>query len=845
MIGKNAERVLNRAVQIAIGKKHEYLTIEHIFMSLIQEDLIQEIIEGCRGEVEYLQTRLEEYLEREVPKTKKETFESGDAYENPVATLGVQRLIQRALFQIQSSGKTEVEPEDLFIALFQSKDTFALILLNQSGIERLDVLGIVSHGLQSSKNTSESESLDEEEIEAGSVPDHGISNLGDNVEINKATESGGRKSNQGAAAKGQSASSKPQDFLAEYTVNLNKAAEAGKIDPLIGREKELSRIIQTLCRRRKNNPLLVGEAGVGKTALAEGLALRIANKEVPSLLQNSVIYSLDLGSLMAGTKFRGDFEERMKRLLNELQKQRDKGYMPLLYIDEIHTIIGAGAVSGGTLDVANLIKPALSRGDIRVMGSTTYQDYRNVFEKDHALARRFQKIDVIEPSSEEAIQILKGLKANFEKHHFVKYTEEALKSAVELSVKHITDRHLPDKAIDVIDEVGAKVRLDRAKAGQETEEGIVDAAQVEEVIAAIARVPPKSVTTSQKDKLKVLDKDIKQLLFGQDHAIEAVVASIKLARSGLRSGEKPVGSFLFCGPTGVGKTELAKQLSHQMGIPFLRFDMSEYMEKHTVSRLIGAPPGYVGFEQAGMLTDAVLKHPHAVVLLDEIEKAHSDVWNILLQIMDHGTLTDNNGRKADFRNVVLIMTSNVGARDMEKRSLGFDDGHSKTYTKAHKAVEQTFSPEFRNRLDSIIYFNALDPVTIAQVVGKQLLEVESQLGLKNVEIEFSPEVREYLSEKGFDSKLGARPMARLVQELVKKPLANEILFGQLEFGGKVKVEMTVDRNAIATPASSMQSAQKEGEHPFRFVITGRQKNDGDKSGQDSGRVAESTDVSAG
>jgi ATP-dependent Clp protease ATP-binding subunit ClpA len=564
-----------------------------------------------------------------------------------------------------------------------------------------------------------------------------------------------------------------------------------------------------LCRRRKNNPLLVGEAGVGKTALAEGLALRIQAGEVPPILKSLVVFSLDMGALLAGTKFRGDFELRLKRVVDELKRRREFGQKPVLFIDEIHTIVGAGSVSGGAMDAANILKPILTQGEILCIGSTTYNEYRSVFEKDHALARRFQKIDVAEPTIDEAIQILNGLKSKFEEHHGVIYTPEALRGMVELSAKHIHDRQLPDKAIDVMDEVGSRMRL--ARPAEQKEPTRIDITQVEVVIAQMARVPARSVSVSQKDRLKSLDRDLKLAIFGQDQAIDSVVTAIRLARSGLRSGEKPVGSFLFTGPTGVGKTELSKQLAHALGIPFLRFDMSEYMEKHTVSRLIGAPPGYVGYEQAGLLTEAVLKNPHSVVLLDEIEKAHSDLWNILLQVMDHGTLTDNNGRKADFRNVVLLMTSNVGSRDMERRPLGMNADSTAGLSAAQKAIEATFTPEFRNRLDAIVQFNALNPVTIAQVVGKQVMELESLLIAKKVELEIDEEVRIWLGEKGYDRRMGARPMARLIQESLKKPLANEILFGRLENGGRVRAvlkdgpkgEKVIEFEYISAPAESV------------------------------------------
>ncbi|MBI3557509.1 MAG: AAA family ATPase, partial [Deltaproteobacteria bacterium] len=693
---------------------------------------------------------LSEYMDSEVPKVvpSGQLIPAGKKDQPdetpPVVTIGVQNLLQRALFHVQSSGKDEVQPKDLFVALFQAKDSRSLYLLTKFGIERLDVLHIISHGVLGG----------DDNIPA--VPTVGTG------------EEEARKPKREA------------DALETYATNLNELARAGRIDPLIGRQTELERMVQTLCRRRKNNPLLVGEAGVGKTALAEGLAVRIVDGEVPDLLKNAEVYSLDMGTLLAGARFRGDFEQRLKKVLSELVRKKDQGKTPILFIDEIHTVIGAGAVSGGVLDAANILKPFLSRGEIRCIGSTTYAEYRNVFEKDHALARRFQKIDVTEPTVEDTIQILRGLKSKFETHHDVKFSEDAIRAAVDLSVKHLTERFLPDKAIDLIDEAGARARLSK--------KNTVDAAAIEQVVAQIARIPERSVSSNQKDRLKMLDRDLKLAIFGQDHAIEVLTTAIRLARSGLRSGEKPVGSFLFCGPTGVGKTELSKQLAHSMGVPFQRFDMSEYMEKHTVSRLIGAPPGYVGFEQAGLLTEAARKHPHCVILLDEVEKAHPDVWNILLQVMDHGTLTDNYGRKSDYRNIVLIMTSNVGAREMERLQLGMGPVQAPTGA-AQKEVEKAFSPEFRNRLDATIYFNPLNMVTIAQVVGKQLVELESQLLTKNVEIDISPEVREWLAQKGYDRTMGARPMARLIQDKIRKPLAEEILFGKLENGGWARLTL--------------------------------------------------------
>jgi ATP-dependent Clp protease ATP-binding subunit ClpA len=774
MIGRRAETVLNRAVRYAVEQEHEYFTLEHVLWSLLADSQISDTILATGGNPVVIRQELESYLQAEIPKalrsdqTTPDTDPTYDDHplEHPVATLSIQRLIQRALFHVQSAGKDEIQPEDLLVALFQAKDSKALLLLSQQGIERLDLLNYVSHGVRKDREDSPDEPGDYEE--------HSDNNSDDSNEERQLPKASPIKVSE--------------DALSLYAANLNDRARMGKIDPLIGRHVELERIIQTLCRRRKNNPLLVGEAGVGKTALAEGLALRIVEKNVPDLLQNSVVYSLDLGSLLAGAKFRGDFEQRFKKVISSLEIKKEKGLHPILFIDEIHTIVGAGAVSGGALDAANLLKPLLSQGTIRCMGSTTYSEFRTVFEKDHALARRFQKIDITEPTHDEAIKILQGLKSRFEEHHGVQYTQDALRAAVELSAKHLTDRFLPDKAIDVIDEAGAKARLKKSADGTAAAViTILDANAIEEVIAQIARIPARSVDTSQKVRLKNLKSDLKLTIFGQDPAVDALVTSIRLARSGLRTGERPVGSFLFCGPTGVGKTELSKQLAHCLGVPFLRFDMSEYSEKHTVSRLIGAPPGYVGFEQAGLLTDGVLKNPHSVILLDEIEKAHADIWNILLQVMDHGVLTDNNGRKADFRNCILILTSNVGSREMERRPLGMGSAEHSRTASAQKAVEQTFSPEFRNRLDATVYFNSLDPMTVVQVVNKHMMELESQLLGKNVDVEFSADVKDWLAQKGYDRLMGARPLARLIQDKVKRPLSEEILFGKLENGGKVKV----------------------------------------------------------
>jgi ATP-dependent Clp protease ATP-binding subunit ClpA len=874
MIGRKAEAVLNRAVRFAVEYEHEYFTLEHVLWSLLSEKSIVETVQACGGDAEKLRNELELYLRTEIPKaapasdrlssdpnsaggdssnSRSDSDTGSDSgsedegrLEHPVATLSIQRLIQRALFQVQSAGKDEIQPTDLFVAMFQAKDSHALYSLTKQGIERLDVLNFVSHGIRSDRRDRDEPTLGDftdsssgigsgsgSEDEGDESSDHSGSHMGpfgSDMDKEREDRGAGRETRHGGKT------SLGDDALSQYTVNLNERARIGKIDPLVGRQNELERMIQTLCRRRKNNPLLVGEAGVGKTALAEGLALRIVEGNVPDLLENAIVYALDLGSLLAGAKFRGDFEQRLKKVIHSIERKRDKGFLPILLIDEIHTIVGAGSVSGGALDAANLLKPVLSQGELRCIGSTTYAEYRSVFEKDHALARRFQKIDVPEPSQEEAIQILNGLKPKFEEHHGVKYTPESIRSAVELSSKHLTDRFLPDKAIDVIDEAGAKARLKIAGGSAQAsvasisskKSGIEPAAQkptldseaIEEVIAQIARIPARSVSVSQKTRLKNLERDLKLTIFGQDHAVDALVTSIRLARSGLRTGERPVGCFLFCGPTGVGKTELSKQLAHCMGVPFLRFDMSEYSEKHTVSRLIGAPPGYVGFEQAGLLTDAVIKNPHSIILLDEIEKAHGDIWNILLQVMDHGTLTDNNGRKADFRNSIIILTSNVGSRELEKRSLGLvpPDAKEAKGAAAQKAVEQTFSPEFRNRLDAIVYFNPLDIMTVGQVVGKQIVELESQLLAKGVDVHLEPDAREWLARKGYDKQMGARPLARLIQDKIKKPLAEEILFGKLENGGDVTIIIKNDDIAFEIK-SKPAPANEKGEGRERESVT--------------------------
>jgi ATP-dependent Clp protease ATP-binding subunit ClpA len=776
MLSKKTEEVLNRAGMFALRHMHEYVTVEHVLYSLLEESTIWDLIIALNGDFEGIKKTIEKYLLEEVPKARKIKDENlgkkdEELVEPPAATLGLQRLVQRAIFQVQSAGKSEVRPEDLFVALFQAKDSVALHTLEKYGIEKLAVIEYLSHG----RNLSD-------------LP----------------TENQDNTQNDNEDEENNSNTKFQNNILSHYTIALHELAKENKIDPLIGREKELERVIQTLCRRRKNNPLLVGEAGVGKTAIAEGLALKIKEGNVPDLLKNAEIYSLDIGALLAGTKFRGDFESRLKKVLSALKKRKESGHFVILFIDEIHNIVGAGSVSGSSIDAANLLKPYLSKGELHCIGSTTYQEYRNIFEKDSALSRRFQKIDIVEPSVEDSIKILEGLKSKFEEHHKIEIQQKAIKAAVELSAKHITDRWLPDKAIDVLDEACARARIKGHKK--------VTVSDIESMIAQIARIPERSVSVDQKTRLKNLDRDLKLVIFGQDHAIDQVTQAIKLASSGLRTGERPIGSFLFCGPTGVGKTELAKQVALLLGIPFLRFDMSEYMEKHTVSRLIGAPPGYVGFEQAGLLTDAVRKNPHAVVLLDEIEKAHFDVLNLLLQIMDYGFLTDNNGKKTDFRNVILIMTTNVGAREYDRTPLGIiDSSMEQKNTKsnpAKKEVERTFTPEFRNRLDAIIYFNPLDPITIAQIVGKQLYELENLLLSKGIEIEFSEDLREWLSKKGYDKQMGARPMARLIQDKIKRPLSEEILFGELQNGGKVFVTIENDEPVFKYESKKLKHEKK-------------------------------------
>ncbi len=739
MLSKELEASLNNAFNDAREKRHEYITVEHLLLSLLDNNSANIVLQACGTDLSLLGIELKEYLDNNTP-----VF--GDVVAGEVQpTLGFQRVLQRAVFHVQSSGKKEVVGANVLVAMFGEQESQAVYLLNQQNVNRLDVVNYISHGI--TKVPNETEKLE----------DH---------------------SEQTAT---QDAEAQP---LENYTTNLNQRAMQGLIDPLIGRDDEVERTVQILCRRRKNNPLLVGEAGVGKTALAEGLAKRIVDKEVPEVLLDGTIFSLDLGSLVAGTKYRGDFEKRLKGVLKQL-KQRPGA---ILFIDEIHTIIGAGSASGGVMDASNLIKPMLANGELKCIGSTTYAEYRSVFEKDHALARRFQKIDIEEPDIDETVDILKGLKTRFEEHHDVKYSNNALRAAVELSQRYIMDRFLPDKAIDVIDEAGAQRQL-QASAGKPNKKSI-NVHDIENIIAKIARIPAKTVSTSDTDALKNLERDLKMVVFGQDDAISTLATAIRMSRSGLGDPEKPIGSFLFAGPTGVGKTEVSKQLAQIMGVELLRFDMSEYMERHTVSRLIGAPPGYVGFDDGGLLTEAVNKHPHCVLLLDEIEKAHSEVFNILLQIMDHGTLTDSNGRKTDFRNVILVMTSNAGAQLMSRRSMGFTEQQNEL--DGLEEIKKMFTPEFRNRLDSIVNFGPLDAHTLSNVVDKFLVALELQLNEKKVTINVDKAARQLLAEKGYDPKMGARPMARIIQNLLKKPLANDLLFGELSKGGHVNVTVSED-----------------------------------------------------
>ena len=741
MIAQELEVSLHMAFVEARQQRHEFITVEHLLMALLDNPSAAEVLRACAANIDDLRKSLVTFVKENTPTV------SGTEEVDTQPTLGFQRVIQRAIMHVQStgSGKKEVTGANVLVAIFGEKDSHAVYYLHQQGVTRLDVVNFIAHGIKKS----------------------------DPPEPTKSNESGG-----GEAEKEEAGDAKGSP-LEQFTQNLNQLARDGKIDPLIGREHEVERVIQVLCRRRKNNPLLVGEAGVGKTAIAEGLAWRITQNDVPEILAASTVYSLDMGALLAGTKYRGDFEQRLKGVLKQLKDQPNA----VLFIDEIHTLIGAGAASGGTLDASNLLKPALSTGAMKCIGATTFTEYRGIFEKDAALSRRFQKVDVIEPSVEQTIEILKGLKSRFEEHHSVKYAVGALQAAAELSAKYINDRHLPDKAIDVIDEAGAAQRILPKSKQKKT----ITRTEVEEIVAKIARIPPASVSSDDRSKLKTLDRDLKSVVFGQEPAIEALAAAIKMARSGLGRGDKPIGSFLFSGPTGVGKTEVAKQLAYIMGIELIRFDMSEYMERHAVSRLIGAPPGYVGFDQGGLLTEAVSKKPHAVLLLDEIEKAHPDVFNVLLQVMDHGTLTDNNGRKADFRSVIIVMTTNAGAEALNKAVIGFTNTRELGDEMAD--IKRLFTPEFRNRLDAIVSFRALDEDIILRVVDKFLLQLESQLVEKKVEVTFSDTLRKHLAKKGFDPLMGARPMQRLIQDTIRRALADELLFGRLVDGGRLSVDV--------------------------------------------------------
>lgn len=737
MLSKELEFTLNNAFKEARNRKFEFMTVEHLLLALIDNPTAAQVLRACGGDIDLLRDELDSFVEENTP-----LLDDNDSRETQ-PTLGFQRVLQRAVFHVQSSGKKEVTGANVLVAIFGEQDSQTVYLLNKQNITRLDVVNYISHGI--SKNSQE----EAEEQDEGSG-DYGSEDSESDV--------------------------RPLD---KYATNLNAKAQLGEIDPLIGRNAEVERASQVLCRRRKNNPLLVGEAGVGKTAIAEGLAKKIVDGEVPDVLSECTIYSLDLGALVAGTKYRGDFEKRLKSILNQLKKEDGA----VLFIDEIHTIIGAGAASGGVMDASNLIKPMLATGELKCIGSTTYQEYRGIFEKDRALSRRFQKIDVAEPSVDQTFEILKGLKSRYEEFHEVKYSNKALKTAAELSGRYINDRFLPDKAIDVIDEAGANHRVKGSQKGKKS----ISVRDIEAIVAKIARIPEKSVSSTDTDKLKTLARDLKMLVFGQDDAIDTLATAIKMSRSGLGAEEKPIGSFMFAGPTGVGKTEVTKQLAKVMGIEMIRFDMSEYMERHTVSRLIGAPPGYVGYDQGGLLTDAVVQNPHCVVLLDEIEKAHPDVFNLLLQVMDHGTLTDNNGRKADFRNVVLVMTTNAGAESLTRGNLGF--ATQDRSTDGMEAVAKLFTPEFRNRLDAIIQFKPLDKQIILNVVDKFIIELEAQLEEKQVTIDFDAEAKAWLAENGFDAHMGARPMTRLISENVKKQLADEILFGKLSRGGHVRVKL--------------------------------------------------------
>jgi len=749
VLSNELEYCLNDAFHRAREARHEYLTVEHLLLAILDTPKVREILRACGADLTKLKQDLKEHIDQSTPHLE-------EAEEREVQpTLGFQRVLQRAVFHVQSSGKKEVGVGNVLVAIFSEKQSHSVFLLNRQHVARLDVVNYISHGL---------------------------SKIADERTDKEDAQTDGERDPEGAGS-----------ALEKYATNLNRLAQEGRIDPLIGRKLEIERTVEILCRRRKNNPLYVGEAGVGKTAIAEGLARLIVEGKVPDVLSDCTVYALDMGALIAGTKYRGDFEKRLKGVITELKKQPGA----ILFIDEIHTVIGAGAASGGVMDASNLIKPVLTNGELRCIGSTTYQEYRGIFEKDHALARRFQKIDVVEPSIEETIEILLGLKSRFEEHHSIVYAVDAMRAAAELSARHISERHLPDKAIDVVDEAGARLRLKPLAEREHT----VEVRHIEEVVARMARIPPKSVSTSDREVLKNLERNLKLVIFGQDRAVESLAAAIKMARSGLGDQRKPLGNFLLAGPTGVGKTEVTRQLAIAMGVEFLRFDMSEYMERHTVSRLIGAPPGYVGFDQGGLMTEAITKHPHCVLLLDEIEKAHPDVFNLLLQVMDHGTLTDNNGRKADFRHVIIVMTTNAGAQEMSRPSIGFM--HADNASDGMEAIRRLFTPEFRNRLDAVIQFAPLDRATIERVVDKLIVEVETQLEQKGVQLSVEDAARSWIAEKGYDPKMGARPMARVIQEHIKRPLAEELLFGRLAGGGQVQVTVSADGSKLefeCTPA---------------------------------------------
>ena len=759
MIAQELEVSLHMAFVDARAARHEFITVEHLLSALLDNATAVEVLKACSVNIAELRAQLKNFINDNTPVVP------GTEEVDTQPTLGFQRVIQRAIMHVQSTsnGKKEVTGANVLVAIFGEKDSHGVYFLQQQGVTRLDVVNFISHGIRKDQA---------EPVKAA-----------DPTQENEEATAGGKES--------------PLD---QFTQNLNALARQGKIDPLIGRDGEVERVIQVLCRRRKNNPLLVGEAGVGKTAIAEGLAWRITRNEVPDILANSIVYSLDMGALLAGTKYRGDFEQRLKGVLKAL-KDNPHG---ILFIDEIHTLIGAGAASGGTLDASNLLKPALSNGQLKCIGATTFTEYRGIFEKDAALSRRFQKVDVVEPSVDQTVQILRGLKSRFEEHHGVKYASAALVAAAELSSRYINDRHLPDKAIDVIDEAGAAQRILPKSKQKKT----IGRPEIEEIVAKIARIPAQSVTVDDRSKLQTLDRDIKSVVFGQDPAIEALASAIKMTRAGLGKVDRPIGSFLFSGPTGVGKTEVAKQLAYIMGIELLRFDMSEYMERHAVSRLIGAPPGYVGFDQGGLLTEAVSKKPHCVLLLDEVEKAHPDIFNILLQVMDHGTLTDNNGRKADFRNVIIIMTTNAGAEAMQKSTIGFTNARESGDEMAD--IKKFFTPEFRNRLDAIVSFKALDETIIMRVVDKFLMQLEEQLHEKKVDATFSDALRAHLAKHGFDPLMGARPMQRIIQDTVRKALADELLFGRLAQGGQVAVDIDADGKVQLTIAATNPGASKAG-----------------------------------